>query len=229
MTTSLTPIVSTDSVHQTLLRLSPESNLTRSIVADPHAGHAAVMKAFSGHINPVDLFASAGGATPDHRRQLGILHALNIRPATSEVRMVVQSKIEGDWSALEGHLICPPNSTEISDDDSSYTGSIRYEVTYNPIMEISRQRKYRTLRGQEQVEWWTKRAEKYGLKLLTSPVATKSENRKVSSKGFTLATATVQGVAEVVDREKFLAARKSGVGKARAYGCGLILAQSIRG
>jgi CRISPR system Cascade subunit CasE len=78
--------------------------------------------------------------------------------------------------------------------------------------------------------WLADRAEKYGFEMARTPDGdpifdvTQSETRKFQRHGETVTfeAATFEGVLRIIDAESLVIVMKNGVGRAKAYGCGLL-------
>ncbi len=78
---------------------------------------------------------------------------------------------------------------------------------------------------QQQEQWLMERAEKNGFRLRKSSFCVvQQEVRKFfrNGKPVTLGIATFEGILEVADAPLFIDALTSGIGRAKAYGCGLL-------
>lgn len=78
---------------------------------------------------------------------------------------------------------------------------------------------------QQQEQWLLERAEKYGFRLQEgSFCVVQQEVRQFlrHRKPVTLGIATYEGILEVSDADLFLDAMVNGIGRAKAYGCGLL-------
>lgn len=84
---------------------------------------------------------------------------------------------------------------------------------------------YAHITVQQQEQWLFERAEKYGFNLQKGSFRiVQQEVRQFlrHRKAVTLGIATFEGVLEVVDATLFLHALSCGIGRAKAYGCGLL-------
>ncbi|WP_150306075.1 type I-E CRISPR-associated protein Cas6/Cse3/CasE [Pseudomonas saliphila] len=107
-------------------------------------------------------------------------------------------------------------------------GNYRFKVIINPTRRDSASRKLIPVRGREAIaEWFLQRAEQsWGFR----PVNESLQIDRVEVLTFkdkhqrpvTIAQAHVQGVLTVQDPARFQQSFSSGIGRARAYGCGLL-------
>jgi CRISPR system Cascade subunit CasE len=106
----------------------------------------------------------------------------------------------------------PVRSIKLTTDDETKNFSQRGKV-------------YAHVTVQQQEQWLFERAAKYGFNLLEgSYCVVHQEVRKFfrNGKPVTLGIATFEGILEVADKPLFLNALTNGIGRAKAYGCGLL-------
>ncbi len=157
------------------------------------------------------LFADQGG-TFDCRR---VLLLANREPA---------SCVEGQYGQVESKLV--PDSFL---DFEKY----RFKVIVNPTRRDSKSRKLIPVKGRSELGmWFCERAEKsWGFRVLPHQIQVNAV-RVLNFKGkkgrdVTIAQAHVQGSLEVIDREIFRKSFNQGIGRARAFGCGLLQIQPL--
>lgn len=87
----------------------------------------------------------------------------------------------------------------------------------------SRGKIYAHVTVKQQEQWLLERSDKNGFKLLSYNVI-QQEIRKFQrqNKPVTIGTAVFEGVLEIVDTDLFIKALTGGIGRAKAYGCGLL-------
>lgn len=109
----------------------------------------------------------------------------------------------------------------------------RFRIRANPIRSIPTDGKRGKVKAHvttaQQIEWLLSRAEKCGFTVVSDENRPKIDVTNRSFMKFdhgnstvSIATATFEGILEVLDRELFLDAIQNGIGKAKAYGCGMI-------
>jgi CRISPR system Cascade subunit CasE len=104
----------------------------------------------------------------------------------------------------------------------------RFKVIVNPTTRNSASRKLVPVKGHEPIrEWFAQRAEKsWGFKVnypqlqLDSVDVLQFEGKNRSA--ITLAQAQIQGLLEVTDQRQFEQSFARGIGRGRAFGCGLL-------
>ncbi|MCH6197260.1 type I-E CRISPR-associated protein Cas6/Cse3/CasE [Corynebacterium mastitidis] len=200
----------------TKLLLNPQRRGARTLLLNPQAMHAAVRSAF-----PPDISQEEARVLwrVDHR---GHEHALYIvGPEKPDASNIVE---QAGWDTRPAQ----------SADYAPLLGSLlrgqqwRFELVANPVKSspVQGQRgKIIPLVGQEQVKWLVKRAPEAGFRLLDA-ATTGQENlrfrRGRGSNHVILRTARFSGVMEVEDADRLRTTLTHGIGRARAYGCGLL-------
>lgn len=104
----------------------------------------------------------------------------------------------------------------------------QFKVNVNPTRRNNASRKLIPVKGREAIaEWFAERAEQSWGFTIQKPQL-QIENTDVlqfkdkNGRTITLAQALVQGVLEVTDRELFIESFSGGIGRGRAFGCGLL-------
>jgi len=104
----------------------------------------------------------------------------------------------------------------------------RFKTTVNPTRRESASRKLIPVRGREAISnWFCERAEKsWGFKVLRENLQVDKINvlrfKGKNERRITIGQATLQGVLQVTDRNKFTDSFTRGIGRGRAFGCGLL-------
>lgn len=211
-------------LYKTLLRFNNEDAVGRRIAGDAHAAHALVMSGFD-HLIGDDFFSGSDERHNDHRAAYDVLHAVNVR-ATGEVRVVVQSPYEFQWNDQKwsSSLVESPRSVEVEVPEEKF----RYEITANCVKRVGTESKSRKpLRSVGDIlQWWQSRAAANGIAVDDARVI-RTADKRISTKKFSCATATLQGVAHVADASAFRDAVVHGIGQNKAHGCGLLLTKSF--
>ena len=200
--------------HLSLMRLNPQDRRCRKDMADPQDMHRSLMS----------MFPDAPDGSDSPRRHFGVLW--RIEPASSPT-VLVQSSQAPDFDRLpSGYASC---QTKPVDDHlaSLTTGlAIAYRVVLNPV-KISRRSDTETrtvIPSGERAAWWARLASKTGLRLHDAPALTGLHDRHLRRSGtrFPLYSVRVDGAAEIVDPDLLRAAVANGIGRAKAWGCGLL-------
>ncbi|SFM10984.1 type I-E CRISPR-associated protein Cas6/Cse3/CasE [Marinobacter zhejiangensis] len=127
--------------------------------------------------------------------------------------------VDGDHGEVQSRLI-PENFLEHD--------QYRFKVVVNPTRRDSASRKLVAVRGRQEVaHWFTERATaSWGFEVDPRHLQVEGigvlrfkdkEQRQV-----TIGQAHVQGLLRITDREQFFTSFTQGIGRARAYGCGLL-------
>ena len=103
--------------------------------------------------------------------------------------------------------------------------SYRFEITVNPVKRDSRSRKLLPMRTREEVaEWFAAKAPAWGFDATQLEVKS-LDVQQFEKKGqpVTLGQATLTGLLNVRDRARFAQSFSHGIGRGKAFGCGLLL------
>ncbi|MBQ1024909.1 type I-E CRISPR-associated protein Cas6/Cse3/CasE [Micromonospora sp. C95] len=208
----------------------------RRLLASPHAMHAAVRAAF----------ADAADYERPGARTLWRLDT----PATATVHLYIVSPGRPDLTHLVEQAGWPTSGEAWT--TREYDGllaSLRagqewaFRLTANPThsgrktAEAKETQRFGYLREHEQAAWLLGRAERHGFTLAAQQDGrpnlrlhrrqTQSFKRGMGT--VTLTTATFDGILHVMDAEPFRRALTSGIGHAKAYGCGLLTLAPVQG
>jgi CRISPR system Cascade subunit CasE len=218
------------------LNLDPRSRAVRRDLSDCHQLHRTLLSGFP----------SVQLAEP--RREVGMLHRLE-QDRTGNPVLLVQSMLEPNWSHLPADYCLRRTSGGENPGlkpmghilDAVQAGSrFRFRLVANPTRRISRDVSRGgassarvELRTEEQWhEWMLRQADKHGFRLEGLNTAPGLQNLiglhagflqgKRNGESVTVFAVQFEGVLEVADAEQFRVAIRSGIGPAKAYGCGLI-------
>lgn len=227
-------------VLRTIMEMDPYHPATRGLLVDAHKGHRITMAPFAYAMEEKDFFTGADHGHPDHRSTHNILWAVNCSGSDAStatrfapparVRVLIQSDIEPDFShrlcdELRDALVKAPVVREHV--PNTVAGSVvEYQVIVNPRSTIRSggvSRKVIARTETEIVDWWTRKSAAAGLSMTGTPVVDQTRETRCEKKGMTVRHSRITGKAMVVDPVAYAAAAHTGVGTARAYGCGLIL------
>lgn len=118
-------------------------------------------------------------------------------------------------------------SKAISDSFLRHT-HYRFKVLVNPTKRDSASKKLLPIRGRETVhDWFAERAKtSWGFEVLPAQLQVDSINvlqfKDKNQRDITMAQAQVQGVLQVTDQQQFINSFSQGIGRGRAFGCGLL-------
>lgn len=201
------------------LRLHPRDLDVLRDIADAEQLHRTVMRAFPQH----------DGA--DARAAFGVLFRLEVqreRPVA-----LVQSTVEPDWSQLpEGYLLQHEHKDITGFLESIERGRrFHFRLLANPSKKVSNggrnSRRVALLDEAGQRDWLRRRAERSGFDLLAADHVRIAPRRPLGNggrgrKGLHVRPVLFEGALTVTDAEAFRHTLASGVGPAKAYGCGLL-------
>lgn len=189
-------------------------DLTSLRITDPYSIHRVVYSLFEDTRSEAEknagkssgiLFADLGG---DHLSRR-ILLLSNRQPA---------SAVEGQYGVVK--------SKTLSDEFLEHE-FYNFSVIVNPTRHSAETRKREPIKGREKIsDWFLERSSQWGFTVSTESLrVNKVEVMSFSNKAkhtVTLAKAHIQGQLTVIDREAFRKSFKSGIGRGRAFGCGLL-------
>jgi CRISPR system Cascade subunit CasE len=183
----------------------------RRDIHDVHEAHRSVMA----------LFPHVDEATA--RNELGVLYRVESQGAKSVI--LVQSEVEPtgtpDGYVLEGSYELDAKLASL------HPGTkVRYCILANATKSIpvpKARGKVKALLGADAVEWWKRRSAQAGLVLLSEPTWTthpltgKRQNGKIH-----VVATRFEGIAEITDVQQLTEVLTTGLGRAKAYGCGML-------
>ncbi|MFD9741114.1 type I-E CRISPR-associated protein Cas6/Cse3/CasE [Umezawaea sp. NPDC059074] len=151
----------------------------------------------------------------------------------------VQSRTEPDWDVLpEGHLTAPAEVRPLRPvlDTVAPGRKLAFRIVANPTWCEAKSRKRLVHREPErQVEWLMRKGEQHGFVIPTagdvpdvepSPIPTLVGRKNAATK-ITVEAVRFDGHLVVTDPEAFTEAVVAGIGRAKAYGCGLISLEPV--
>lgn len=189
-------------------------------INDPYALHKAVYSLYpdvrsaeekQGSTPSGFLYADLGG---DYKSRKVLLLA-NREPAM----FLKDSNGQGEYGEVQ--------SKPVSSDFLTYK-NYRFKVVVNPTQRNNQSRQIVPVKGRENVaQWFATRAEKsWGFKVIRENLQVDSINvlefKEKNQRPVTIAQAQVQGILEVINPEIFAQSFCQGIGRARAFGCGLL-------
>ncbi|MFJ2191878.1 type I-E CRISPR-associated protein Cas6/Cse3/CasE [Kitasatospora sp. NPDC087861] len=205
--------------------------LTR-IIPDPRSRDARRDNA-----GAVDLHHRMMSLFPDHvaddepRRRLGVLFRSESTPAGDQI--LLQSARQPDLDRLPtgyGQAATKPLTPLL---DALRPGlHIRYRIAANPIRkpgrttrELYQLKAVVPLQGSAADDWWTRQAESSGLNLDTlhsSPLDAAQGHRHSDQRPVKHDRVLFEGTAVITDADRLRTRLTDGIGKGKAYGCGLL-------
>ena len=143
----------------------------------------------------------------------------------SETALLLQSSVAPDprlilpkYGGLDGPHDMKPHLDRLADGQQ-----VRYRIIVNPVICVPRSNRRRTVPRSSIPEWWKRRAQSAGLlpDLDALRVFTDSEPHPRNRRAL-LYSARLDGIAAVGDAERLRESIRSGIGRSKAYGCGLL-------
>lgn len=215
----------TQSLHLSLLSLDPvTSRSARTCLVDIQEMHRLVMSGFP-HLD-----------APASRAAMGVLFRIDSGDRLTQV--LVQSTTEPDWSQLDkGTLAAPARTRDASPLlDLPIGARLRFRLVANPTRAIrppgrtSRHAQRVPLRRDDgpagRIAWLQRHAGRSGFRIDPESLLVTSlpllRGRREHHAPTVIEPCRFEGLLEVTEADAFRAAILSGVGRARAYGCGLM-------
>lgn len=188
-------------------------------ITDPYSLHRVVYSLFQdvrtesekhSHIQSGIVYADQGGGFEGYEAVRKVLMISDREPAAN---------IDGQY----GQVICKPLANEFLDQNR-----YQFKVQVNPVRKDKQTGKRVAIRGREAIrQWFIDRAPKsWGFEV--DPVHLQVDAIEVMQFGgkdkrpITVGKAHLQGTLTVTDPEQFKKSFKLGIGKGRAFGCGLL-------
>lgn len=184
-------------------------------ITDPYSLHRVVYSLFEDVRSEQEkqasntsgiLYAEQGG---DYKSRKILL--LSNRPP--------KEKIDGEYGEVQSKAIS---------DSFLHHSNYRFKVIVNPTKRDSASKKLLPVRGREAVHgWFAERAKtSWGFEVSPAQLQVDSINvlqfKDKSQRDITMAQASVQGTLKVTDQQQFINSFSQGIGRGRAFGCGLL-------
>ncbi|MFL0579603.1 type I-E CRISPR-associated protein Cas6/Cse3/CasE [Dietzia sp. 179-F 9C3 NHS] len=214
----------TDTLTCSYLALDAAARQAREAIADPHRMHQLVMAGYS------TVTGDAATARADHN----ILYAVDLANRAGMARLVCQSTATPDWQPLEGVLAAP--ATIHDGIDLREGDAIQFRTDLNPVSSTPAPRNplnpdaprsrgiRRPIRNlAEQLAWAQRKLTDAGLDITGLSIAAERTLISTAKQGMKVNVTTFTGTATVTDPDRLATARRTGIGRAKAYGCGLLL------
>ena len=220
----------------TRFQMNPARRGARKLLSSPQAMHAAVRAGFA---EPTDHERPGDDGRPGART----LWRLDTTAATT-VHLYIVSPGRPDLTHLVEQAGWPTADREpwVGRDYGGLLGSLHagprwaFRLTANPThsgrksAESKDTQRFGYLREEEQVKWLVDRAGRNGFALATQGDGQpnlrlhrrQTQTFKRGMGTVTLTTVTYDGILQVDDADAFRRALTSGIGHAKAYGCGLL-------
>jgi CRISPR system Cascade subunit CasE len=216
------------SMFLTRFQVNPARRGARKLLSSPHAMHAAVRAAFA--------------APQDHERAgARTLWRLDTT-ASTRVQLFIVSPGRPDLTHLVEQAGWPTTEAWVTRDYDALLNSLRpgqpwaFRLTANPTHsgrktgDAKDTQRFGYLREEEQSRWLVGRAAQHGFSLAAQQDGRanlrlhrrQTQTFKRGMNAVTLTIVTYDGILQVTDADAFRQALTSGIGHAKAYGCGLL-------
>lgn len=219
----------------TRFQVNPARRGARKLLSSPQAMHAAVRSAF---------------AAPEDYERPGSRTLWRIdTPAPATVHLYLVSPGRPDLTHLVEQAGWPTTATWDTREYDPLLATLRpgqlwaFRLTANPVHsgrktpESKETQRFGHLRAVDQEHWLLQRAARCGFAVATQQDGQpnlrlhrrQAQSFKRGALSVTLTTVTYDGVLEVTAGDAFRAALISGIGHAKAYGCGLLTLAAVDG
>ena len=216
--------------------LNPRHRLTYRLASDLYAQHRFVMSAFP------DLQGAEQSNEGTQDKQ-GILYRLEADKQSDTMFFLVQSRVESDWSKtreLHPDVLC---SKESKEDRRTFEkgGHYRFRLRASPtVCRVNRDadghrqasKRLGLVKEEEQREWLVRVGDRCGFGIAPEAILIipqgKQEGFKPKPEGkhlhdlVTCFMVDFDGALHITDETLFSAALREGIGRGKAWGCGLL-------
>lgn len=201
------------------VEINPFRRETIRAFSSPQIIHAAVMASFPS-------FGSNPGRVMWRIDKVG-----------SSTYLIVQSSIKPDFNHIIDQFGRPESERkwDVMDYDTFLSGLEngqiwRFRLKVNPTYSLSqadgkRGKIVAHVTAEQQISWMISKAKKYGFDILDETIVLKHRDVKTFDRDkqkITLSTATFEGVLQIKDVEAIRHSIINGIGRGKAYGCGLL-------
>lgn len=150
--------------------------------------------------------------------------------------LLIVSEEKPDLKKLEKYGVDNSSATKDYEkiiNNLSVGQTLRFKATLNPVYSVSTGKKsgkrgkvYPNITIEQQMDYLLKRSEKNGFKLEKNEFFITDSNyirlKKHGSKSINVCKTTYEGELKIIDIDKFREVLKRGLGRKKAYGCGMI-------
>ncbi|WUP22365.1 type I-E CRISPR-associated protein Cas6/Cse3/CasE (plasmid) [Streptomyces sp. NBC_00271] len=222
-----------------VLTLDARHPYTAKAMVDAQHMHRNVMSGFYGWVED---------GQPDARAQMGVLSTWSVDLKAGVLVLVVQARVPADWSRVPSDALKDKPHTLTVDRTLSAGDVVSFRTVVNPTKTISpgKEAVEKKIRGkriphttaQHAKDWFTRRLQQDGQPAsgpngVTRIGATADPDtlsirmlgslKSTTREGLAVARAEIKGRLTITDPNALVATLNDGIGRARAYGCGLFL------
>ena len=206
-------------IYLSQLTLNPSNRMAQRESHNPYQLHRTLMNGFGDNIK---------------REDANLLHRLEIHPHTGGMTLLAQSTVEPNWRALvdagQGHYLLSPPKCKPIDLRLEDGRALRFRLVANPTVKKVRRDENGKRRNsnrvplvheEKQIKWLYDKGELYGFKVINVGIS-QIRKQNVRKKDITIYTVQFDGLLQITEAEKFIEAVQTGIGPAKAFGCGLL-------
>ncbi|AFR07995.1 type I-E CRISPR-associated protein Cas6/Cse3/CasE [Nocardiopsis alba] len=222
-----------------VLTLDARHPFVAKSLVDAQEMHRTVMSGFRGWVED---------GSPDARSQMGVLSTWSVDLKAAALVLVVQSRVAGDWSAIPRDAFVRGPRVITVDRTVRVGEALAFRAVLNPSRSVpgagppgarGRSRRIAHTTPKHARDWFARRLQPEGeprvapdgvsrigadtdpesLSVRMLPAVTSASAKK----GLRIARVEIRGALTVTDPGPLIEAMGSGIGHARAYGCGLLL------
>jgi CRISPR system Cascade subunit CasE len=221
-----------------VLTLDARHPYTAKAMVDAQHMHRNVMSGFYGWVED---------GQPDARAQMGVLSTWSVDLKAGVLVLVVQARVPADWSHIPAGALKNKPHTLTVDRTLSAGDVVSFRTVVNPTRTISpgKEAVQNRIRGkrlphttaQHAKEWFTRRLqplEEVSSQKDTARIGATADPdtlsirmlgslKSTTREGLTVARAEIKGRLTITDPSALVTTLNEGIGRARAYSCGLIL------
>lgn len=208
------------------LLLNPNSRQVQRETADPYNLHRTILKAFD-----------------TDRQAANVLHRIEINGSSGQTVLLVQSDVKPNWQPLleKAYLLPEDPFTDLANPAIKEINlpladgqRLRFRLRANPtIKKVRRDKNGNRLNSNrvplvheaKQIEWLQKQAQANGFRILDIGISQpeqQTSRKKGNGRSITIYTVTFNGRLQITDAASFKTAVRTGIGPAKAFGCGLL-------
>lgn len=210
---------------------------TQRAVLDPQFLHKTVMSGFYGWV---------ADAAPDPRAQLKVLHVAQVDLAAELLTVTVQARVQPDWSRVPRAALRTKPAVYTVEQRVEAGDAFAFRAVVHPTRDSGPQRRRRDLTDSKDVlAWFVDRlqpagappvsADGRGVRRIGADARTEDLEVRVlppvqnmrDRAGQRLTRSEISGRLMVTDPAAFVDVLRSGLGRSRSLGCGLVLAEPL--
>ncbi len=214
------------------LTLNPRNAQVRSELARPYEMHRTLLQAFQHGQHGIDR-ASEDAA--------GVLFRVDEQPREQQITVLVQSRIEPDWSPLRSRrdsrgqpYLLRPAESKIVNVQLADGQLLSFRLRANPTKKLGKSageaqgKRVGLYAEDKQLEWLQRKAESSGFRVLRAQISRDEwlkdmiHRSETATHELKLLAVQFDGVLQVIDAVQVQRTIELGLGSAKGLGCGLL-------